>query len=327
MSTVAFVVIAAMLGIYILLDGFDLGVAAITPLIARTAKEREASMRAIGPFWNGNEVWLIAAGGALFALFPKAYASAFSGFYLPFIVVLWLLMFRGIAMELRGHFPSDVWRDFWDFCFSASSALLAIVFGVALGNLVRGVPLDASGYFSGTFAFLLNPYALLAGLLALCTLCLHGAAFITMRVDSPPADRARKRIAWLVPLSLLLCIGMTISTIAALGTRGPLWWGIFPIGELAGLAIAWFATQRQHARAAFMGSSLLLASLVAAAAAAMYPYLLPGFPIRATGLTATSVSPSPIALASALTVIIIGLCAVIIYGTVTARTMREKTRI
>lgn len=327
MSTLAFVVIAAMLGIYILLDGFDLGVAAITPFIARTAKEREASMRAIGPFWNGNEVWLIAAGGTLFALFPKAYASAFSGFYLPFIVVLWLLMFRGIAMELRGHFPSDVWRDFWDFCFSASSALLAIVFGVALGNLVRGVPLDASGYFSGTFAFLLNPYALLAGLLALCTLCLHGAAFITMRVDGPPADRARKRIAWLVPLSLVLCIAMTIFTSAAIGTRGPLWWAFFPIGELVGLAIAWFAARRRRARAAFAGSSVLLASLVAAAAAAMYPYLLPGFPIRATGLSVTNVSPSPIALVSALSVVVVGLCAVVAYGSIVARTMRGKVKV
>lgn len=327
MSTLAFVVIAAMLGIYILLDGFDLGVAAVTPVIARTTKEREASMRAIGPFWNGNEVWLIAAGGALFALFPKAYASAFSGFYLPFIVVLWLLMFRGIAMELRGHFNSDVWRDFWDFCFSASSALLAIVFGVALGNLVRGVPIDANGYFHGTFGFLLNPFALLAGLLALSTLCLHGATFITMRVDGPPADRARRRIAWLVPISLILCVAMTVFTITAIGTRGPLWWAIFPIGELAGLAIAWFATTRSHARAAFAGSSLLLASLVAAAAAAMYPYLLPGFPIRTTGLSATSVTPSPIALTSALAVIIIGLCAVLIYGTIIAQSMREKVRV
>ena len=327
MSTLAFSLLAVMLGIYILLDGYDLGIAAITPLVARTAKEREASMRAIGPFWNGNEVWLIAAGGTLFALFPKAYASAFSGFYLPFIIVLWLLMFRGIAMELRAQLPSAIWRDFWDFCFCTSSVLLAIVFGVALGNLVRGLPLDASGYFSGTFGFLLNPFALLSGILALCALSLHGATFLTLRVEGPPAERARTLVTRLVPTTLALCIATTVFTIAALGARGPTWWMIFPVGELAGLAIAWFAARRCNVRAAFAGSSLLLASLLAAAAAAMYPYLLPGFPVRATGLSVTNVSPSPIALVSALSVIIVGLCAVVIYGTIVARSLRGKLKV
>lgn len=327
MSTLAFALLAAMLGAYILLDGFDLGVAAITPLVARNAKEREASMRAIGPFWNGNEVWLIAAGGTLFALFPKAYASAFSGFYLPFIVVLWLLMFRGIAMELHAQLDSDIWRDFWDFCFSASSALLAIVFGVALGNLVRGLPLDASGYFAGTFAFLLNPFALLTGILSLIALCLHGAIFLTLRVEGAPAERARALVAWLVPLTLVLSAATTAFTIAALGARGPWWWAVFPVAELAGLAIAWVASRRGHARAAFAGSSLLLAALLAAAAAAMYPYLLPGFPIRATGLSVTNVSPSPVALVSALSVVIVGLCAVVVYGTIVARSMRDKVKV
>lgn len=327
MSTVAFALIAVMLGIYVLLDGYDLGIAAITPLVARSAKEREASMRAIGPFWNGNEVWLIAAGGTLFALFPKAYASAFSGFYLPFIIVLWLLMFRGIAMELRAQLTSAIWRDFWDFCFSASSALLAIVFGVALGNLVRGLPLDASGYFNGTFGFLLNPFALLTGILALCALGLHGAIFLTLRVEGAPAERARLLIGRLAPTTLVLCILTTIFTISTLGARGPTWWAVFPVGEFAGLAIAWFAARRHNARAAFAGSSLLLVSLLAAAGAAMYPYLLPGFPMRASGLSVTSVSPSPVAVVSALSVVIVGLCAVVIYGTIVARALRGKLKV
>lgn len=326
MSTLAFVLLAVMLAAYILLDGFDLGIAAITPIVARTAKEREASMRAIGPFWNGNEVWLIAAGGTLFALFPKAYASAFSGFYLPFIVVLWLLMFRGIAMELRAQLPSNLWRDFWDFCFSASSALLAIVFGVALGNLVRGLPLDASGYFNGTFGFLLNPFALLTGLLALAALCLHGATFLTMRVSGAPAARARRLIAWLAPLAFAICIATTVVTFGAIGAP-PAWWAIFGAGEIAGLAIAWFGTRCANAPAAFAGSSLLLASLLAAAAVAMYPYLLPGFPLRASGLSISNVSPSPIALVSALSVVLVGLCAVVIYGTVAFRSMHGKIEV
>ena len=149
LGTIAYAVIAFMLTAYVLLDGYDLGIAAVTPIIARTDRERAAAMAAIGPFWNGNEVWLIAAGGALFALFPAVYASSFSGFYLPFIVVLWMLMFRGIAMELRNHLDSDLWRQFWDVAFWLSSLLLVVLFGVALGNLVRGLPLDSHGYFAG----------------------------------------------------------------------------------------------------------------------------------------------------------------------------------
>ncbi|MGH8164855.1 MAG: cytochrome d ubiquinol oxidase subunit II, partial [Rhodanobacteraceae bacterium] len=160
MSTAAFWLLIAMVTMYVLLDGYDLGVATISPLVARTDEERAATMQSIGPFWNGNEVWLIAAGGSLFALFPQAYASAFSGFYLPFTIVLWLLMFRGIAMELRSHFKSELWHGFWDFCFTSSSVLLVALFGIALGNIVRGLPLDREGYFLGTFAFLLNPYAI-----------------------------------------------------------------------------------------------------------------------------------------------------------------------
>src|SRR6516225_6034578 len=138
-----------MLTAYVLLDGYDLGLAAIVPLIARTDRERAAAMESIGPFWNGNEVWLVASGGALFALFPVAYAVSFSGFYLPFVVVLWLLMFRGLAMELRGRFETQLWHEFWDTAFWLSSAMLILLFGIALGNLVRGVPLDPSGYFQG----------------------------------------------------------------------------------------------------------------------------------------------------------------------------------
>lgn len=200
MNAVAFGVIAFMLTAYVLLDGYDLGIAALMPFVARTDRERRATMDAIGPFWNGNEVWLIAAGGALFALFPQAYASAFSGFYLPLMVVLWLLMGRGIALELRGHFPSALWHQFWDAVFSLSSVLLILLFGIALGNLIRGVPLDANGYFVGTFGFLLNPFALFVGASGVVALALHGAAFLAWRIEGPPAERARRLIG---PLQIL----------------------------------------------------------------------------------------------------------------------------
>jgi cytochrome d ubiquinol oxidase subunit II len=325
MNSAAFVLLAFMLGAYVLLDGFDLGIATIAPLIGRTEREREAAMRAIGPFWSGNEVWLIAAGGALFALFPKAYASAFSGFYLPFAIVLWLLMFRGIAMELHAHFPTKVWRDFWDFAFTASSALLVLVFGVALGNLLRGVPLDADGYFTGSFGFLLNPYALLIGATAVAALALHGATFASMRIDGTPGDRARGMIA---PLALVAFAGFAASTIATLAirwTHPPALWTIgLPIVAIAALALAVRASRGSRGLEAFLASSAFLAALFAAAAATLYPMLLPGY-AGSTGIGIFDAAPSIGALASAVAVVAVGVVAVCVYGSVVlAPRFREK---
>ncbi|HEY6450896.1 MAG TPA: cytochrome d ubiquinol oxidase subunit II, partial [Candidatus Cybelea sp.] len=208
MSVAAFIAIVFLLTMYVVLDGYDLGVASIALLIARGDRERATVMASIGPFWNGNEVWLIAAGAALFALFPAAYASSFSGFYLPFIIVLWLLMFRGIALELREHFSSELWHQFWDASFSLSSGLLIFILGLALGNLLRGVPLNSEGYFQGTFAFLLNPYALLVGLFAVLTLGVHGGAFAATRIEGELGARAMRlarRGSWAV-LALYLAV-------------------------------------------------------------------------------------------------------------------------
>ncbi len=323
MSVVAFVVIAFMLTVYVLLDGYDLGVAAVTPLVARTDREREGSMGSIGPFWNGNEVWLIAAGGALFALFPQAYASAFSGFYLPFIVVLWLLMFRGIAMELRSHFPSAIWHQFWDTCFCASSVLLILLFGVALGNLLRGVPFGPQGYFSGTFDELLNPYSVLVGILAVVALALHGTTFLVMRTDGPFVDRARRLVSRLWPAVLVLYLAVTAATLAQRGI-GLSWIDVIPVLTLAALGALLFLSINGRERSAFIASSLFLASLLLQAAVTMYPYLIPSLPPRPGGISIFDASPSPVALASALTVVIVGLVVVIIYSVLVARQMAGK---
>ena len=314
MSSVAFVLLAFMLGAYVLLDGFDLGIATIAPFVGKDEEERGAAMRAIGPFWNGNEVWLVAAGGALFALFPKAYASAFSGFYLPFVVVLWLLMFRGIAMELRGHFATPMWRDFWDFCFSGSSALLVVLFGVALGNLLRGVPLDADGYFTGSFGFLLNPYALLVGLTALAAIAMHGAAFALLRIEGPPADRARKALPALAGATAAGFVATTVYTLAIHGFTAP-WVAVFPAAAIGALIFVLRAARAGNGGRAFLASSALLASLFGAAAATLYPHLLTAFP-GPGGIDISSAAPSPAALVSALAVVLVGVVAVCIYGSI-----------
>ncbi|HEY8321517.1 MAG TPA: cytochrome d ubiquinol oxidase subunit II [Candidatus Baltobacteraceae bacterium] len=325
MNSLAFGILAFMLGIYVLLDGFDLGVAAIAPLIGRNGAEREAAMRAIGPFWNGNEVWLIAAGGALFALFPKAYASAFSGFYLPFVIVLWLLMFRGIAMELRGHFATKVWRDFWDVAFTGSSALLVLLFGVALGNLIRGVPLDADGYFTGSFGFLLNPYALLVGATAVAALALHGATFAGMRIAGAPGDRAAALVPKLAAAALLGFLATSAATAAIRWHDLPApWTALLPVVALGALGLAVRYALTRRARAAFAASSVFLAAVFASAAATLYPLLLPGFG-GAKGIGIFDAAPSTAALVSAVAAVAVGVGIVCIYGTlVLLPQFREK---
>jgi len=327
MNVAGFVVIAFMLTMYVLLDGFDLGVAAIAPAIARTDRERAAAMTSIGPFWNGNEVWLIAAGAALFALFPVAYASSFSGFYLPFVVVLWLLMFRGIALELREHFATELWHQFWDAAFSLSSALLILLFGVALGNLLRGVPLDAAGYFQGTFALLLNPYAVLVGAFALCTLGQHGAAFLALRVEGELGARSLRvllRLWWAV---LLLYLAATALTLAIRAPIAKPWLLEMPVLSVAALvALRWNAA-RGRAAAAFAMSAFFIATLLTASAGTIFPYLLPAFPRERGGVSIFDAAPSTVALTCALIVTLAGIAIVATYGSIVWSRMGGKIRV
>ena len=326
MTLFAFALLAFLFSMYVLTDGYDLGVACVTPLVARNDRERFASMRSIGPCWNGNVVWLIAGGGVLFGLFPKAYASAFSGFYLPFMLVLWLLMFRGIALELRGHFANRIWHEFWDAAFSLSSTLLIVLFGVAIGNLIRGVPLDADGYFTGTFAFLLNPYSIGVGFLAVMTLAQHGFTFLMIRINGSPAERARFAAVRCWPALVVLYLAVTFATFAMRPTileHAPA--ALFV--PLLTLAILFFIRRSiVHARApqAFLGSCAFIASLMGTAAATMYPNLLFGYPVGIGSLSADAASPSSATLITSLGVSVVGLIGVVIYTTVTTRSMREK---
>src|SRR6202023_1648131 len=165
MEPVWFVLVAVMITAYIVLDGFDLGAGVLHLLIARTEEERRTVIRTIGPVWDGNEVWLIAGGGTLYFAFPLLYASSFSGFYLPLIIVLWLLMVRGVSIELRSRISNPVWFSFWDGMFFLGSSLLAIFYGAALGNVIRGVPLNSQGYFFEALWTDFNPFSANPGIL------------------------------------------------------------------------------------------------------------------------------------------------------------------
>src|SRR5438309_8796683 len=212
MLTAWFLLVAGMIAAYVVLDGFDLGVGALYLFITSTDRERKLLLRTIGPVWDGNEVWLLAAGGALFFAFPLLYASSFSGFYLPLMMVLWLLMLRGVGIELRSHVSDPLWWSFFDFVFSISSLLLAIFFGAAIGNVVRGVPLNADGYFFealwtnfrvGTNPGILDWYTVLTGVLAMVTLTVHGAHYIALKTEGDLNARAR-RVAAICSYPLVL---------------------------------------------------------------------------------------------------------------------------
>src|ERR1700736_2713502 len=192
MGTIWFCLVALMLTVYVLLDGFDLGAGAIHLLVAKTDEERVQVLASIGPVWDGNEVWLIAAGGTLYFAFPALYAASFSGFYLPLMIVLWLLIVRGISIEFRSHVGGPIWSAFWDRSFSVASTLLAIFYGAALGNVIRGVPFDRAGRFFEPLwtnfmpagqTGILDWYTTLVGVAALAALALHGAAWLARKTD------------------------------------------------------------------------------------------------------------------------------------------------
>jgi len=200
METIWFCIVAVMLAAYVLLDGFDLGAGAIHLFAARDDAERRSIIASIGPVWDGNEVWLLAAGGTLYFAFPGLYAAGFSGFYLALMIVLWLLMLRGLSIELRSHFENPLWQSFWDATFSGSSILIAIFYGAALGNVVRGVPLNKDGYFfvplwtnfqPGANPGIIDWYTVLVGVSALLVLTLHGALWVMLKTAGQVAVRAR----------------------------------------------------------------------------------------------------------------------------------------
>jgi cytochrome bd ubiquinol oxidase subunit II len=318
-STLAYILVALMLTMYALLDGYDLGAGIVHLFVARTREERGATIASLGPYWNGNEVWLIAAGGSLFAFFPIVYASSFSGFYLPLMVVLWLLMFRGIALELRGHVDNELWQQFFDVTFSIASALLALLLGVAFGNVIRGVPLDRAYYFVGSFGFLLNPYALGVGLLAVLALALHGTSRIAVHVPGPPAARAVAAIRILWPLVAVFTAVMTVATFAVHSpianlAKLPLI-AIAPSAMLVALLSIPIFVKRENPSRVFAASTIYLGAMLASAAVTLFPYLLPGFPDAEQGLRIDSLPVPPAALSLILVIVSCGLVLVGAYRT------------
>jgi len=298
MTTVWFVLVAFMLIAYVVLDGFDLGAGSLYPLAARTNEERNMVLRAIGPVWDGNEVWLIAAGGTLFYAFPLLYASSFSGFYLPLNMVLWLLILRAIGIEFRSHVEARIWRELFGAMFFVASLLLVIFFGAALGNVIRGVALDGSHYFFAPLwtnfrvdasPGILDWYTVLCAALSLAVLSVHGALYVAMKTEGAVQERTRRTARWILPMAALLSIA---ALAASLSIRPELlnnyrahaagW--VIPAGAAASLgAMMYFAGRDDHR--AFLSSCAYIVFMLSGAAFALYPELLPATTGAANAIT------------------------------------------
>jgi cytochrome d ubiquinol oxidase subunit II len=296
---------AVLVAVYVVLDGFDFGAGALSLVVAKTDRERRQVLAAIGPYWDGNEVWLLAAGGVLFLAFPHVLAAGLSGFYLAIFLLLWVLVLRGVSIELRSHLADPMWRQFWDGTFFLASLLAPVLLGAALGNVLRGVPLGAEGWFAlPLFASfsprgelgILDVYTVLCGVTALAALLHHGALFLAWKTDGPVRARSLAAASLLFPVVVALWLAASWATarlapeiVGALGAR-PLAW-LATVLFLAGLSTSFLARRRGRDLLAFLGSSAFLLGVLAASAASVWPVWLkssldPAFSLTALGSAA-----------------------------------------
>ncbi len=341
MPTIWFMIVAVMVAAYVLLDGFDIGAGAAHLFIAKTDDERRTILRAIGPVWDGNEVWLLAAGGALYFAFPLLYASSFSGFYLPLMMVLWLLMLRAIGIEFRTHLQEPIWKGFFDVIFAGSSILLAIFFGAALGNVVRGVPLNADGYFFeplwtnwlvGKQNGILDWYTVICGVVALVTLTAHGCLYLSMKTEGELQDRARGIARLLWPVQVLLTGASLIATlyVQPVVLNNYFKWPIgfvIPVVVIVSLLYMFVAERKKDDLGAFLGSCGYIVGMLVGAAFALYPLVLPASTDPALSLTIENTKTGAHGMAVGLVWWSIGIVIAICYFVFIFRMFRGKVRL
>ncbi len=317
LPTVWFVLVGVLFTGYAMLDGFDLGIGALH-LFTKTDEERRLMLNSIGPVWDGNEVWLVTGGGALFAAFPEVYATVFSGFYLAFVLLLVALIFRAVAIEFRSKQPMRWWRQMWDVSFAAGSVLSSFLIGVAMGNIAWGVPLDERHEFAGSFLGLLHPYALLLGVTTVALFMMHGAIYALMKTEGPLHEKLR---GWINHTIIFFIICYAVTTMATLlyvphmaaRVRAHPW--LFSVALLNMLAIANIPREIHHGRPgwAFVSSCVAMAALMGLFGLEMYPHLVLSNPEPAHSLTIYNAASSPRTLAIMLTIALIGLPVVLAY--------------
>ena len=317
LNTVWFLLIGVLLAAYAALDGFDLGVG-VMHLFARSERHRRTGMAAIGPVWDGNEVWLLAVGGAMFAAFPAVYATAFSGFYLAFMLLLAALIFRAVSIEFRDQVNGKAWRRVWDIAFGLGSLAAAVLYGVAVGNVLRGMPIDVDGNVDMPFLSLLNPYALLVGALSLAMFVMQGATFLAARTEGDLCKLSARWAAgaWFAFVSLY--VAATIATLPAAPflfegiLQQPLLWTVLA-ALLLGIVGVPIALRAKAFVRALLFSTLSIAALIGLVGVSLFPRMLPSSIDPANSLTIYNASSTPLTHTVMLIIALLGLPFVIAY--------------
>ena len=317
LNLIWFILVGVLFCGYAVLDGFDLGVGALH-LFAKTDAERRLMINSIGPVWDGNEVWLVAAGGALFAAFPDVYATLASGFYLAVFLLLFSLIFRAVAIEFRSKQPFAWWRQTWDVAFCAASILCAFLLGVVIGNLIWGVPLGADKEFHGTFFGLLNPYALLCGLTVLSVCMMHGSIYVVMKTQGEFHNKVRYWVKNCVIFFVICYVILTMATmlyVPAMVKRLWLYPVLFLVPIIKLLAIANIPRCISQGRYffAFFSSSVVIVLFMFLFGLGIFPNMVFSNPGLQYSLTIYNASSSPKTLGIMLVIALIGMPAVVAY--------------
>ncbi len=340
MAMLWFWLVSVLVAIYVVMDGFDFGAGILHLFVARTDQERREVLGAVGPLWDGNEVWLLAGGGSMFLAFPKVLAAGFSGFYLALFLVLWFLILRAIAIEFRSHVQDVLWRQLWDAGFTVASFVLPVLLGAALGNVLRGVPLDGSGYFElalwtnfrvSAQPGILDWYTVLIGIFALVTVAAHGSVFLAWRTGGPVHDRAAALAPRLWGAVVVLWLAATAASFKVTPTlfralpHAPLAWVAVAL-FLAGLLLVFSGLKAGRHLMAFLGSGAFILGILAATAACVYPVMLKSTLDPAYSLTAQNALAGTVGLHAALGWWFIAFLLVLAYYTFLFRFHRGKVK-
>ncbi len=318
LNFVWFILFVVIIAGYLILDGFDLGVGILHLGMAKNDYERRVMLNSIGPIWDGNEVWLVVGGGVLFAAFPLVYASLFSGFYVAMMLILLVLIMRTVAIEFRSKRAGQFWRSFWDVVFFISSLLIAFLFGVAFGNIISGVPLDVAQNISISLLGLLTPFSLLVGITTVAMMAMHGAIYLTMKVENALLARIKTWIPKLMAIFFLLNTSVVLAIFFALPRAMANYFSssmlvVFPAIALAALVAAWWLVRRENYFKAFLASGTMIAVLLFTGAISLYPNLLVSTIDDAYNLTIYNGAAAPNSLLVMLGIALIGMPFVLAY--------------
>lgn len=317
LETTWFVLWGILWAIYFMLDGFDLGLGSLMPFLAKNDTEKRIIFNAMGPFWDGNEVWLITAGGVTFAAFPRTYAVMFSSLYSPLMIILFALILRGISFEFRGKLDSPVWRKIWDFCMVFGSLVPAFLFGVAFANIFKGIPIDQNGIFQGTILDLLNFYGITGGFLFLLLFMVHGSIWLAIKSEGEQFERAASAASRLwIALLVVACLFLASTAIFTTLTRNyldrPILF-IIPLLAVIGLVLTRAFIGIRSWWKAWFASSLTIAGATLFGVIGLYPYMFPSSLDPSYGISIQNAASSPLTLKIMLFVVVIFVPIVIIY--------------